>query len=137
MASNNTKFSAQVDEFVRQSEFLMDGLLRQSVQDVIDDAQLSDDKGGRMRIDTGFLRASGQISLTGMPTGPERGEPEAKYEWAAQPVEVTIAGIKSGDTIYFGWSASYAAAREFKDGFLSGAVQNWPEIVMKNAKALK
>ena len=27
-------------------------------------------EGGRMRVDTGFLRASGQLSFNGMPTGP-------------------------------------------------------------------
>jgi len=137
MTTTNRKFVADVADFVTKSEVLTDAVIRASVQDVIDDAQLSDDKGGRMRVDTGFLRASGQISLTGMPTGPERGDPEGKYDWKAETVEATLAGVKAGDTIYFGWSASYAAAREFRDGFLDGAVQNWPQIVARTVEKLK
>lgn len=129
-------FSAQVSDIVRRNEIKVDALIKTAVQDVIDDAQLSDDKGGRMRVDTGFLRASGQISLTGMPSGPERGEATGTYNPADENVALTLAGVKAGDTVYFGWTANYAAAREFYDGFLSGAVQKWQRFVDAACKRL-
>lgn len=134
------RFTAQVREkIVEPNKLKLDALVRQSVQDVIHDAQLSDDKGGRMRIDTGFLRASGQMSFSGMPTGPERGSDDAKpgtYQWAADNVELRLSTAGVGDTIFFGWTAKYAAAREFHDGFLSGAVQRWQQIVDANVRKL-
>lgn len=129
-------FSAQVSDIVKRCEIRMDALVKQSVQDLIDDAQTPVAKGGRMRVDTGFLRASGQLSFTGMPSGPNRPEDGATgFQWS-ENISVSLAGYKSGDTIYFGWTAEYAGVREFYDGFLAGAVQNWQKIVDRNAKAL-
>lgn len=129
-------FSAQVSDIIKRCEIRTDALIKQSVQEVIEDAQTDTGSGGRMRKDTGFLKASGQISLSGFPTGPERGSPNAAYQWSAENINVTLAGVKAGDTIWFGWTAAYAGPREFYDGFLSGAVQKWQLIVNKNAARL-
>ena len=102
-------------------------------------------KGGRMRVDTGFLRASGQASLTGMPTGPSRPpseEPGAHYDDGSPvpaSVVVTIASInvENGDKFYFGWTANYAKFREAKDGFLRLGVQRWQQIVDATVQRLK
>lgn len=126
-------FVAEVDAIILQTQKRIDALIRQSVNDVIDDAQIPVAKGGRMRVDTGFLRASGQLSLTGMPQGPVRGDPKGSYDFDAAKVEVQLAGVTAGQTIFWGWTAGYAAYREAKDGFLAGAVQKWQTIVAKNA----
>lgn len=131
MADNN--FVAEVEAIILQTQKRMDALIRQSVNDVIDDAQTPVNKGGRMRVDTGFLRNSGQISLTGMPQGPVRGEPHQTYDWDAALVQATLAGVTAGQSIFWGWTANYAVFREAKDGFLAGAVQKWQSIVSKNA----
>jgi len=137
MSNERLKFTAQVREkIVEPNKMKLDALIRDSIQDVIDEAQLSDDKGGKMRIDTGFLRASGQLSYTGMPTGPERGTKDGTYQWDAGNIELALSTATIGDTIFFGWSAAYAAAREFHDGFLSSAVQRWQIIVDKNVRRL-
>lgn len=140
MSNERLRFTAQVrDQIVEPNKIKLDALVRQSVQDVIHEAQLSDDKGGKMRIDTGFLRASGQMSFTGMPTGPNRPASKSKpnsYQWGADNVELKLANVETGDTIFFGWTASYAAAREFHDGFLSSAVQRWQIIVNNNVRLL-
>lgn len=130
-------FTAQVSDFVLKTDKRMVALIRQSVQEVIDDAQLSDDKGGRMRVDTGFLRASGQPSLTGMPSGPGRGEKGKPYNWNSNTVEATLANVKVGNTIFFGWTANYAKYRETYDGFLDGALQKWPSIVSRVCAEIK
>ena len=129
-------FSAQVSDIVRRNEAKCDALIKMSVQDVIEDAQTDVGHGGRMRKDTGFLQVSGQISLSGMPSGPERGDPNGNYSYNDANIQLTLSGVKAGDTIYFGWTAAYAAPREFYDGFLSGAVQKWQAIVNKYAAEL-
>lgn len=127
-------FKAQVDEIVRQNKTKIDALIRQSVNDLVEDAQVSTAKGGRMRVDTGFLRNSGQMSLTGMPSGPTRGDEGKSY---SEPVyQATLARVKAGDTIYFGWTAAYAGPREFHDAFLEGALQKWQQIVTVNCGKL-
>jgi hypothetical protein len=134
---NMLNFSAQVADIVRRNEAKCDALVKASIQDVVEDAQTPVAKGGRMRVDTGFLRASGQMSLTGMPTGPTRNESGAPVAASDANVFATLAGVNAGDTVYYGWTAAYAAAREFHDGFLSGALQKWQQIVNKNAELLK
>lgn len=129
------KFTAAIDDWVLETEKRINAVLKQATQTVINTTQLSTSKGGRMRVDTGFLRASGQLSLNGMPSGPIRGEPGQTY--AEKSVKVTLSDLKSGSKIYFGWTAKYAKERESKDAFLALAVQKWPQIVENAANQLK
>lgn len=98
-------------------------------------------KGGRMRVDTGFLRASGQLSFNGMPTGPSQRPEDAKadqFKWVKEPVEAKIKGAKLGVTIYWGWTANYARYREKYDGFMETVLQKWQQTVdsvVEEAKA--
>lgn len=135
--ASSLSFSAQVSDIVRQNEVLVDALIKQSTQDVIEDAQTPVAKGGRMRVVTGFLRASGQLSLTGMPSGPERGTDGQSYDQSTENIHATLAGVTAGDTLYYGWTAAYAGPREFHDGFLAGALQKWQQIVDKNVRLLE
>lgn len=139
LADREYSFTAQVDSFVRGTQLRMDALVRSSVQDVIRDAQRSVGEGGRMRIDTGFLRASGQLSLSGTPSGPVRPERHEPGSYPYQPAvaELALAGATVGSTIYFGWTAAYAKYREAYDGFLYAAVQNWQQIVNRNARRIR
>lgn len=87
-----------------------------------------------MRVDTGFLRASGQASLNGMPTGPVRGDSTDKHHYdngekVSPTVTLNLGELKLGSTLFFGWTANYAIYREAYDGFLEGATQNWQKIV--------
>jgi hypothetical protein len=123
------KFSAQVDKIVLATKKRQLALMRQSLQETVDVAQTPVAKGGRMRVDTGFLRASGQSSLNGMPTGPQRGAEGGAYNWKENQTELTLAGMDLGSTFFFGWTANYAKYREAFDGFLETAVQGWPQRV--------
>lgn len=130
-------FSAQIDDIVKLTDAKITAVVRQSVQEVIDIAQTPLAKGGKMRVDTGFLRASGQMSLSGMPSGPTRPDNDAKpgqYSYNAATVLLNLGKFKVGQTIYFGWTANYAKYREVYDGFLASAVKNWPAIVEKNVR---
>ena len=136
-------FAKQIQAMVDDVGSAMIGVVRQSIQDVINEAQLvgpskanpAGGKGGRMPVDTGFLRASGRSSLTGMPSGPTIGRDRKPGETGViYPseddyntsgfVRTTLAKMGIGDTFYFGWSADYANKMETYYGFLGGTVQN-------------
>ncbi len=121
-------FGASVDAWVRASKARMEAVHKTATQSVIDDAQTPVGKGGRMRVDTGFLRLSGQTSLEGMPTGPER--PSEGFP-KGEDANLVIGRARLGDTIYHGWTAAYARARESKDAFLGLATQKWQQYVDK------
>jgi hypothetical protein len=130
--NNGKAFSVQVDDIVTVSEKRMIALMRASLQDVTDIMQQPVAKGGRMRVDTGFLRASGQPSLNGMPQGPTRGEREEPGSYPhdeGAAVTVTLGKMKLGQTFYFGWTAEYARYREIYDGFMERGLSQWQRIV--------
>lgn len=127
----------------------MEAVFRESAQRVIAEAQRPKGEGGRMPVDTGFLRASGQVSLSGPPlirqgfVPPNDAKP-GSYAYNASPIALQIAGAKLGGTIWFGYTAAYAAAREYgargqaPDAFVRGAAQQWQQIVkdvIREAKA--
>jgi hypothetical protein len=117
----------------------------QSTQELINEVQKPVGKGGKMRVDTGFLRASGQMSLTGMPTGPVRGrkrtpeEAKDKVIYETKPAAVVKLGneFQLGNSIFFGWVANYAKYREAYDGFLISGIQNWQSIVDRVTARIK
>lgn len=130
-------FTAQVEDIVAGNNERLTALMRQSIQDVVNDMQTPVGKGGKMRVDTGFLRASGQASLNGMPTGPSRGDAGGKYTYDDGSVIVTIGQLKLGSILWFGWTANYAKYREAYDGFLESALQKWPQIVKRNTELIR
>ncbi len=136
LGTRNYNATAQTTEFVASTIARMRALALQSTQELIDEVQTPVGKGGKMRVDTGFLRASGQLSLTGMPSGPSIGrkraatDPEGALLYETQDIAVAqIQGFELGQTIYFGWTANYAKYREAYDGFLIAGIQNWQSIV--------
>lgn len=124
---------AQVDKIILNSEKRMTALVRMSVQDVIDEAQRPVAKGGKMRVDTGFLRSTGQLSFTGMPTGPTRGNKDGSYAYNENSHVVKLGEYRLGMTIFWGWTANYAKYREGYDGFMISATKKWKQFVEKNA----
>lgn len=130
-------FGAQVSDWVKQTEGVLEAVVKESVQRVISEAQKPVGRGGRMRIDTGFLRASGQASTSAMPTidGANVPGPGVTYNYNEGAIALVILGAQMGQTIYFGYTAGYAAAREYgargqsPDAFVRMAAKQWPLIV--------
>lgn len=145
LGTRNYQATAQTTEFVQSTIKRMRALALQSTQELINEVQTPVAKGGKMRIDTGFLRASGQVSLNGMPTGPGIGRkrgPDDPQDTVLYPTKdaaiVELEGFTLGRTIFFGWTANYAKYREAFDGFLISGVQNWQTIVNRvTAKIVK
>lgn len=125
-------FSADIEQFVLKSEKRLKDVVANSILDVTEMAQTPVAKGGRMRVKTGFLRASGRASTEGFPSGPNVRPADAQdnsYDYDGEAVNAVLIKMKLGDTFFFGWTANYAAARELHDGFLETATQNWQQFV--------
>lgn len=123
------KFLTQIDKFVINSEARMLAVARTAISNVVDDMQTPVAKGGRMRVKTGFLRASAVANLNSMPSGESRPVRGGVYVYDGSPVNAALARMKIGDIFYFGWIARYAKYRELHDGFLETAVQKWQSHV--------
>lgn len=145
LGSRDYRLSATVTEFVADSQKRLDVLVLQSAEDLINEVKRDTSEGGKMRVDTGFLVSSGQVSLDGMPSGPGEGikrtadQPQGTRLYA-KPGAAAIAslkGFKLGRAIYFGWTANYAKYREAYDGFLISGIQNWQTIVSRNCEAIR
>lgn len=131
-------FTAQIAEFIKDVEGATDTLIKQSLQDVINDAQKSRFKGGNLPIDTSFLINSGKAEIGVLPTGQEKApEGFAFQSWDGGNVAATLARYKVGEVFYFGWTANYARAMENRYSFMKLAAQKWPQIVDKSTAKIK
>lgn len=129
--------SADIDAFVQKTEQRMLVMMRYALGDMVEDMQKPVAKGGRMRVDTGFLRASGRASLEGFPSGNGNrpsDAPVGQYtgiydDWDGSVLNAALSQIQMGDTFYFGWVANYAEHRELFDGFMAAPIQDWQRYV--------
>lgn len=141
----NLSFSTAVAGWAEKVEGAVEAVFKESVQDLAVEVQKPVSEGGRLRVDTGFLRASLLASTSAMP-GIVRGSKPAdgaSYAPDFGQIEAVIAGSEIGDTIYLGFTAGYAGAREYgargqaPDAFVRTAAQRWPQIVDAKAAELK
>jgi hypothetical protein len=130
-------FSAEVAAWIAKTKNAANAVLRQSAQELFQEAQTvgpsvanpSGGEGGRLPVDTGFMRSSFGVSIGSMPAGPTSGSPNQTYRYDAGGVTLKLAGAELGDTICGGWAAQYAQFMEMRYGFMRSAAQNWPSIV--------
>lgn len=136
-------FAKQINEIFNRWDDRLEITVKMSVQRVISLAQKPyKGGGGNMPIDTGFLRASLQAGLNGLPSGPTVGERKEKNSYPAgvqvdgEPVAVVLLKWRPEDNKQFfaGWTANYARWMEYEFGFLRSAAQQWKKIVAEEAK---
>lgn len=129
-----TGFGAQVEAMTKKYQKQMRVLLRESAQATVSLAQRIEKEGGRMRVDTGFLRASINASVGAMPIGISvNPDPKTKdaFKYTGDSISMALLKWQPGETLYIGWTANYARPREYRDGFLRGAVEQWDGTVKK------
>lgn len=112
-------------------------ILRASAQELISIAQTPEAQGGRLPVDTEFLRDSLVSGLNG-----------AMNNDGPDSYTLAIAGMKLGDTAQFAWVAAYARRMEYgftgqdrlgreynQSGrhFAGSAAAQWQRIVAENA----
>ena len=146
MSSN---FDKQIDKIKIKAEEKMLAVVKNAIRDVVIEAQTPVAKGGKMRVDTGFLRWSGTASLTGLPIGQTEGRKRKKGEIGVlagyrydennggKVLNDVLMHLKLGDKFYFGWTARYAQFREMYDGFMSSALANFQQHIEEQTRRLK
>jgi len=140
LANRNYSFETKIDKFIANTENKIMAVLKDAINEVVEEAQIPYDKdkggGGKMHVDTGFLRFSGVSALNKIPSGPSKRDPKKRYIWESD-VPLTLSKMTKDDTFYFGWTANYAKYREAYDGFLESAVQNWQKHINNAVRKLK
>lgn len=130
-------FSDIVEQFGEDFPEAVEALYKESTQEVVGKMQLSKKNGGNMPVKTGFLRASLLASVSALPAiGSITGS--GKREYNPSQVEATIAAATIENTLYFGYTAKYAAHVEYgaegraPAGFVRLAAQSWLPLVATN-----
>jgi hypothetical protein len=127
-----SSFTAQIKAFADKSREKIETVVKQSAQEVFSIAQTPKAQGGRMPVDTGFLRNSLIAELNGGTVG-----------GGADAYVLAVAGADLGDTIFAGWTAQYARFMEYGTSKAAGnfymlnAAQQWQAIVARNAELVR
>lgn len=140
LSNRNYDLQTEFDKIILKTETRLLNVVTTAISNVIEEAQTPQAKeGGKMRVDTGFLRHSAAAAINQLPSGSSKGRrrrkgevgvlPEYTYDEKAGFAQTVLLQMKIGDTFYFGWSAHYAKVREAYDGFLEAAVMNWNKYV--------
>ena len=117
---------ATLNEWAQKSEERMEATIKTALQDMHEDVQQPIAKGGRMPVDTGFLRNSAGAALNSAPaTG------------SANAVGVVINRLQIGDVFQFGWGANYAPYMNNRYGYLDLPVQDWEGYVFRAIQKIK
>ncbi len=137
------EFSATAESWVTEVPERIVAVRNASVQDLADIMTTPVAKGGRMRVDTGFLRASLTASTTSIPLiNPQARPADGQTYLPDNELSLVIAGAGPNDSIFLGFVAAYAAIREFGprgqpgDAFVGDAVLKWQPIVDANVRKL-
>ena len=133
-------FERDVKRLTEKYRKRMRATARTAVQDLEGEITATRGEGGRLRIDTGFLRASLGWNVGSLPSGPTDnpgGNVSAGAVLTGVPLTVALAQWDFSRPIFGGFSASYARPREAKDGFLRGGVEKWDSIVDSAAKRVR
>lgn len=133
------KFGDQVKAFAEKAKQRQLAIFRESAQQVMEQANTPEGQGGKMPVDTGFLRNSSVASTEGPPDG-AGGDPA-----------LVFSTVELGQTVWAGWTAAYALRMEHGfygedglgrvyaqpgKGFMRSAAQNWIFIVDNVTKAV-
>lgn len=125
-------FTAQIRAFTDKTKEKLETVVKQSAQEVFSIAQTPKAQGGRMPVDTGFLRNSLISQLNG-----------STVSGGSDAYTMAVAGAELGDTIFAGWTADYAKHMEYGTSktpgnfYMLSAAQQWQAIVAKNAELVR
>lgn len=125
------EFGKTVSDWVKRQELAMEAVVKEAAQDLAEDVTTPRAKGGRLPVDTGFLRNSIAAAVNSIPSG----EPSDVFDM--QPTILAINKVKAGDRLVIGFTAEYARAMEFKYFFVRSAAQNWPTHVTNATKRVE
>ena len=120
-----------VSEWAAKTQARLDAVFKTAAQDIAREVQTPRAKGGKLPVDTAFLRNSFAADVNSTPSG------NGNSSYSAGPISIVINRAKIGDRVVFGWGANYAIYMEARYSFLRSAAQNWQQIVDKAAQKVK
>ena len=120
-----------IAEWVAKSEARLDAVWKTAAQDIVREIQTPRAKGGRMPVQTSFLRNSFSADINKTPSG------NGNSAYTSGPISIVINRAKIGDTVVFGWNTNYAVYMEARYSFVRHATQRWQQIVNKAAQKVK
>lgn len=133
-------FEAQVGAWVAATKQRVVAVRNESAQRIVEIAQRPIAAGGRMRVDTGFLRASALATTSSALPGPIfKPDGDVRHSYDSGQIALTIAGADLEDVITIVWTANYARPRNYGsrgqpgDHFRDLAAQQWTNIVSQVA----
>lgn len=143
-------FGEKVQRFATETPKIFELVWKWSARDVVAEMQRPRNgpfhrggaSGGNLPVYTEFLRASLLASTSSMPQMIANHGPanlSTHYPYDQQKIQRVIDGAKLGDTLYFGYTAYYAAYQNYGTSKFTGrrfrdlAAQKWPDIVNRNA----
>lgn len=138
-------FMAAVDKQIADTKAKIDAVSKESAQRLVEIMQTPRAKGGNLRVDTGFLRASlraaignANFELVQKPDGDS-----AAYTFDMASISLIIAEAGSSDAVEVVYTATYARPREYGsrgqpgDRWVALAAQQWPRVVAEVVQELK
>lgn len=144
ISRGQARFANQVSEWVQQSEKRLNAIFRLSTQRVIEIMQRTDQEGGYLPYDQGFLRASLVVLVNKDPPAPDRTQENSSNSYNAAEIQLAIAGAVAGDRIVAAYTMEYARRLEYGFvgtdslgrqynqagiGWTAKATQQWKQIV--------
>jgi len=129
-----------VKAFAEKAKLRQQAIFKASAQRLMEETNTPEGQGGKMPVDTGFLRNSAGAST------------ERPHESGGQPPALVFLGLQVGQTVWAGWTARYAMRMEHGfygedskgrkyaragKGFARAAAQNWVFIVETVANEVK
>ena len=120
-----------IGQWVAQSQARLEAVWKTAAQDIVREIQTPRAKGGKMPVDTGFLRNSFAADVNKVPSG------NGSTAYTSGPISIVINRAKIGDTVVFGWAPQYSVYMEARYSFVRHAAQNWQQIVNKAAQKVK
>ncbi len=108
------QFAAKFADFARTVPVLLEAIPKEAAQEMVYDAQRTVNDGGRLPIDTGFLRASlvatSVAERPGVTFAPEGG---GTFSWDAGQIGLVLDGINIAEGVRFTYQAAYAMRQHY------------------------
>ena len=120
-----------INQWVAKSQARLEAVWKTAAQDIAKEIQTPRAKGGKMPVDTGFLRNSFAADVNKVPSG------NGSTDYKSGPISIVINRAKIGDTVVFGFASQYSIYMEARYSFVRHAAQNWQQIVNKAAQKVK
>lgn len=144
ISRGNARFAEQVSDWANETKERLNAIFRLSTQRVIEVMQKTDQEGGYLPYQDGFLRASLVVLVNQNPPPADKTPEEVGSTYNPATTELAIASAVAGDRIVAAYTVEYARRLEYGFvgtdslgrvynqagiGWTERAAQQWPQIV--------